>query len=192
MFLKNVATRGVVVINTVVGKIGISAGEVIDLKHKLLPPVNRNIKQVTEEEYKSFRKGTKEVEEPVEEIKSEVIDQNTEMLDTLDKEQDTLIKEVSKDLNEGKVADWIKNLMSKDEPTETKLDIPEETVVEDPLQVVETNSSSKLEELEEQLEILTKTWKEAKTPKRKDKIHKQIKELKKQINKLNKDLEADK
>ena len=58
------------------------------------------------------------------------------------------------------------------------------------LKVEQTDSSNELTRMEAQLAKLKELWKQADTVRKKDKIHKQIKEVQKQIDKLNKDLNA--
>ena len=52
------------------------------------------------------------------------------------------------------------------------------------------DSSNELTQMEAQLAKLKELWKQADTVRKKDKIHKQIKEVQKQIDKLNKEVEA--
>ena len=54
MYLKNTSKTVTVMLNTVVGRICMKPGEVINLEHKLLPPVSANIKKTTEEEFRKF------------------------------------------------------------------------------------------------------------------------------------------
>jgi hypothetical protein len=51
MYLKNSSDTAVVILNTVVGKIGLKPQEIINLEHKVLPPISDKVVRVTEEEY---------------------------------------------------------------------------------------------------------------------------------------------
>lgn len=72
MYLKNASTNTMVTIRTRMGKLSLKPGEVIDLKEKLYSPVSPNLKEATEEEYKSFLAGGKQPEEQIKEMDNEV------------------------------------------------------------------------------------------------------------------------
>lgn len=185
MYLKNTSHTVAVILNTVVGKIGVKPGEVVNIEHKILPPISDKIVKATEEEYISFRKG------PIEMDKQ---DESTETQDTGDNGQtgteddvdstvesvQTIIEDVSKTLGDNTALDFVKNLLA---PKFEILGVEPDT---DALEVVETDSKDEIQQLEKQIEDLKVTWKDAPTPKKKDKISKQIKELQKQLEKLSK------
>lgn len=198
MYLKNVAKTGCVIINTVVGKIGISAGEVIDLKHKLLPPVSPNIKQTTEEEYRKFRFPEETMEDTNNALQEAEKLINNENQEKIEENKELINENITDGIKDDTAADFIKKLFvfntleKQEEEIEKEPDFNSkgEDTNEKPLTVKKTDSSSELEEMEKQLEELKQAWKDAKQVRKKDKINKQIKEVKKQIDKLKKDLDA--
>lgn len=201
MFLKNTSDRVVVVINTIVGKIGVKPQEIININHKVLPPISSYIKQVTEDEYLLFRQGTTKVEEQDKEqveqnegtdgSESTVLDENVNTIIPNANIEDVqnIAEEVSKGLADNDVMDFVKNLLgNKDnDKFEEKGTNPDSN----PLGVQITDSSDEIKELEKQIEELQQTWKEAKTPRKRDKTSKQIKEVQKQLDKLKKDISKD-
>jgi hypothetical protein len=197
MYLKNTSKTVTVVINTVVGKIGLKPGEVINLEHKLLPPVSAHIKKTTEEEYNNFRNPKMEGEEQTQ--TNIQPDENTnKQLDEVKNEKD-VTQTITDGIEDDTAADFIKKLFTfntlqkeEEETEEQKPDFESkgETPKTDPLIVKKTDSTPEIEELETQLKDLKEAWKEAKQVRKKDKIHKQIKEVQKQLDKLKKELDA--
>ena len=181
MYLKNSSDTAVVILNTVVGKIGLRPQEIINLEHKVLPPISDKVVRVTEEEYLSFRKGPKEDLESMEETKTEDSQQTgrEDTANTIESVQ-SIIEDVSKNLVDTSALDFVKSLLN---PKFEDVGSDPET---DPLSVQETDSVSEVSQLEKQIEDLKQTWKTAPTPKKKDKISKHIKELQKQLEKLSK------
>ena len=201
MYLKNVAKTGCVIINTVVGKIGISAGEVIDLKHRLLPPVSPNIKQATEEEYRKFCNPEETLEDTnvnIQEAQT-IITAINQINDDVNNGKELTAENITDGIKDDGAADFLKKLFvfntldkqeEKEEEKEPDFSSVGTNTNAKPLTVQKTDSSSELNELETQLEELRQAWKDAKQVRKKDKIHKQIKEVQKQIDKLKKDLDA--
>lgn len=209
MYLKNTSDRVVVVINTVVGKVCIKPGEVINLKHKLLPPLSAHIKKATEEDYNNFRNPKQEVEKPVEKPEEPVVadagqddtkldEASTEEIKDVDDSKDEI--DITDEIKDENAADFIKklflfNAMQAENPEPEKTEPEFESKGEEPetdaLEIKKTDSNPELEELESQLEELKAAWVEAKPVRKKDKIHKQIKELQKQIDKIKKDMDAE-
>lgn len=200
MYLKNTSKTVTVVINTVVGKIGLKPGEVINLEHKLLPPVSAHIKKTTEEEYNNFRNPKVEGEEQTQ-TNIQPNENTNKQLDEIKNENEN--KDVAQTITDGieddTAADFIKKLFTfntlqkeEEETEEQKPDFESkgETPKTDPLIVKKTDSTPEIEELETQLKDLKEAWKEAKQVRKKDKIHKQIKEVQKQLDKLKKELDA--
>ena len=197
MYLKNTSKTVTVVINTVVGKIGLKPGEVINLEHKLLPPVSAHIKKTTEEEYNNFRNPKMEGEEQTQ--TNIQPDENTnKQLDEVKNEKD-VTQTITDGIEDDTAADFIKKLFTfntlqkeEEETEEQKPDFESkgETPKTDPLIVKKTDSTPEIEELETQLKDLKEAWKETKQVRKKDKIHKQIKEVQKQLDKLKKELDA--
>ena len=183
MYLKNVTKDISVVINTVVGKIGIKPGEVIDLKYKILPPVSRALKEVTQEEYEIFCNGGKEIIKKDPEIKGEDVpqtgsDDKQEKLDDLEKLND--ITDVTDQIKDPGIMGFVNSLINP--PTDDE-DIE---VDAKPLVVKESNSDDQLVKLNQQLDDLKATWQSSKSPRKKERISKEIKEIQKQIKKLSK------
>lgn len=194
MYLKNTSNTVSVTINTVVGKIGIKPGEIADIKHKVLPPLSVHIKQVTEGDYNTFRFGTKEVEEPVETVELE----NKDIPGETDTPNDVKTEEIEEEtqvLQEDYASDIIAKLLNQQKVEDVKPEINFEQKADDPktdpLLVQKTDSTTELQQLTNQIDELKKAWQDVRTPRKKEKIAKQIKELQKQVDKLNKDLNAD-
>lgn len=196
MYLKNTSKTVTVVINTVVGKIGLKPGEVINLEHKLLPPVSAHIKKTTEEEYNNFRNPKMEGEEQTQ-TNIQPNENTNKQLDEIKNENVT--QTITDGIEDDTAADFIKKLFTfntlqkeEEETEEQKPDFESkgETPKTDPLIVKKTDSTPEIEELETQLKDLKEAWKEAKQVRKKDKIHKQIKEVQKQLDKLKKELDA--
>lgn len=57
MFLKNNSATKAIIIRTMVGRIPLKPLECIELNEKLLSPIPTTLKQIEEEEYRSFRMG---------------------------------------------------------------------------------------------------------------------------------------
>lgn len=190
MYLKNTSKTTSIVINTLVGKIGIKPQEVIDLQHKLLPPVSSSIKTVTKEDYLLFRQEKQLSEEPATATETTSIHEdtqsNTEMVkqdevdETLNDVQN-IVSDITKDLADNDIMGFVKDLLAKKPNFEEKGELPKT----DPLIVTETDTEDKITYLKQQIEQLKVSWQEAKAPAKKGKISKQIKELQKQLDKLN-------
>ena len=206
MYLKNTSESVCVIINTIVGKVAVKPGEIINLKEKILPPLSKRIVEVTEEEYKTFCKGEQTIEEPTTEVdniqpteptqETPVVEQQATM--DVAKQQETL-NEFAKMGNQD-IVDWV-NQLFKNNMLATATTDPEEIVtdtvdnvvvheepinppVEEALVTEETTTNKEKEELEKTIHALEETWKAAKTAKKKEKLGKQIKELKKQLEKF--------
>lgn len=215
MYLKNNSERVVVVINTVVGKIGIQPGEIIDLQCNLLPPVSENIIKVDEEEYLLFCKKSKKTDE-VDKIQvNKVINESCLSNDSLDEQitqqkseietnttepvPENIIQEVTQTIQDPNTSDFIKNLFvfkePQEEPTETQdtldsiIDFEEkgQEPEENALQVKEMDSQSLINKLKQDVDKLKSIWSQTKNIRKKDKLSKQIKEMQKQIDKLEKE-----
>jgi len=182
MYLKNTSDRKIIMVSTVVGKIGLKPGEAVEVNHKLLPPINRNIKEITKEDYLLFRQGTEEIKKPVEEVATQDVEQFGQ--DTQIKDIETIAQEATKDLADNNVMEFISNLLA------TKFEENGEETDAKPLEVQETDSKNEVEALETQIEQLKDTWVKEKAIRKKDKISKQIKELQKQLDKLKKDTKS--
>ena len=181
MYLKNTSKRAIV-INTVIGKVGIKPGEIIDIKYKILPPVSSALVQVQEEEYISFcekREGTIEtvikMEKPdVPEYKPVVPEENLDDLEKIEEPEEVEIQDPG-------IMGFVNNLINP----ETK-EKEEDKEKEKALKVVETETKDQITKLEQQIEDLKVVWSTATSPRRKEKIGKEIKELQKQLKKLKK------
>ena len=219
MYLKNTSSTVCVMINTAVGKFGLQPGEVTDLKHKLLPPLSSHIKKITEEEYNTFRNPEQKPKEQTKEISEELAnklqqldqalgEQSINTQEQTDTEQttiisdvttETIIDDVTEDIKDEQASDFIKKLFifgnaqpeqKEEQKEELKFEEHGQAPTTDALKVEQTDSSNELTQMEAQLAKLKELWKQADTVRKKDKIHKQIKEVQKQIDKLNKDLNA--
>lgn len=194
MYLKNTSATASVVLNTIVGKIGLKPGEIIDLQHKLLPPISKTVIQVDKEEYLSFRQGTEKVEKSSEqEIPNNAqsagsVGEQVELEETEDviENVQTIVEGMSKDVQNQDILDFVKGLLTK--PKE-EFEKAGEEPKEDPFTVKETKTEQEIKNLEIELEKLRDLWQQTKAPSKKGKIAKQIKELQKQIDKLNKEIE---
>ena len=204
MYLKNTSKTVTVMLNTVVGRICMKPGEVINLEHKLLPPVSANIKKTTEEEFQKFchpeealdmdKQQTKDLDES-----NAIANAATKILEDVQNGKKLTPENITEGIKDDSAADFIKklfifNTLDKTEEDETEKTPDFESKGEDtnakPLTVKKTDSNPELEELENQLTELKQAWKDAKQVRKKDKINKQIKEVKKQIDKLKKDLDV--
>lgn len=194
MYLKNTSATASVVLNTIVGKIGLKPGEIINLQHKLLPPISKSVIQVDKEEYLFFRQGTEKVEKPAE----QEIPNNTQSAGSVGEQVEleeteevienvqTIVEGMSKDVQNQDILDFVKGLLTK--PKE-EFEKAGEEPKEDPFAVKETKTEQEIKNLEIELEKLRDLWQQTKAPSKKGKIAKQIKELQKQIDKLNKEIE---
>ena len=182
MYLKNTSQTAAVILNTVVGKIGIKPNEIINIEHKILPPIPDKIVKVTQEEYLSFRKMPAQPLEQMQDNEEQDVNDDgqadTEAI--VDSVQD-IIEDMSKTLADNSALDFVKSLLTPNfQPLSEEPDV-------DPLQITQTDGLDEAAQLEKQIEDLKQTWKNAPTPKKKDKIYKQIKELQKQLQKVKKE-----
>lgn len=201
MYLKNTSKTVTVMLNTVVGRICMKPGEVINLEHKLLPPVSANIKKTTEEEFRKFCNPEEALEDTNVDIQETqtIITAINQINDDVNNGKELTPENITDGIKDDSAADFIKKLFvfntldkPEEDEEETKPDFEgkgEDTNAK-PLTVKKTDSNPELEELETQLEELKQAWKDAKQVRKKDKINKQIKEVKKQIDKLKKDLDV--
>jgi len=178
MYLKNTSSTAAVVLNTVVGKVGINPGEVIDLKYKILPPVSRSLIQISQEEYMALTSPKDIIKEVIE------MKEDEEKLEELEKEPETVVEPpTDKEENEQK--------------EEEALEIQDQGVMNlvnalfnqkpvDPLKVQETDSTDEISNIEQQIKDLRDSWKSTNSPRKKERIQKDIKELQKRLNKLKK------
>lgn len=207
MYLKNVSSTCTCIINTVVGKITVKPGEIINMKERVLPPISSNIRETTEEEYLQFREGKQNIMEQV--IEQEEIAQttdtpvpNTPVVDEssvdCSVEEETAPVDVP-NTNNNPMVEFVQNLFPQN-PSET--DVPlfaenEQTIVKEDesieqpvveeqpaLQVQKTDMEEQKEKLQQEITDLQQTWVETKAVSKKAKLGKQIKELKKQLEKL--------
>lgn len=206
MYLKNSSESVCVIINTIVGKVAIKPGEVINLKEKILPPLSKRIVEVSEEEYRNFCTGQPTPKEPVEEVvpapNTDLTQENSTMESeaTMDvKAQQETINEFAKMGNQD-IVDFVNQLFKKNMLATSNTDpqgIVEDTKdnviydeakiippVEESLVVEQTTINKEKQDLEKTIHALEETWKAAKTAKKKEKLGKQIKELKKQLEKF--------
>ena len=206
MYLKNSSESVCVIINTIVGKVAIKPGEVINLKEKILPPLSKRIVEVSEEEYRNFCTGQSTPKEPVEEVvtvpNTDLTQENSTMESeaTMDvKAQQETINEFAKMGNQD-IVDFVNQLFKKNMLATSNTDpqgIVEDTKdnviydeakiippVEESLVVEQTTINKEKQDLEKTIHALEETWKAAKTAKKKEKLGKQIKELKKQLEKF--------
>lgn len=216
MYLKNKSNTVVVVINTVVGKIGIQPGEIIDLQCNLLPPVSENIIKVTQEEYLLFCKSKQPmVEKTIQEINEIPLQQNisthssneesienpVEAQPINDVEEDVpveIIDEVTQNIQDPNTSDFIKNLLNFDKPVINEEISEEEEIInfeekgnlpeENALLVKDMDSQKAVKKLKEELQELKNIWVKTRNIRKKDKLSKQIKELQKQLDKLEKEI----
>ena len=212
MYLKNSSESVCVIINTIVGKVAIKPGEVINLKEKILPPLSKRIVEVSEEEYRNFCTGQSTPKEPVEEV---VTAPNTDLAQensTMESEA-TMASEATMDVNAQQetinefakmgnqdIVDFVNQLFKKNmlatshtdpqgivEDTKDNVIYDEAKIippVEESLVVEQTTINKEKQDLEKTIHALEETWKAAKTAKKKEKLGKQIKELKKQLEKF--------
>ena len=212
MYLKNSSESVCVIINTIVGKVAIKPGEVINLKEKILPPLSKRIVEVSEEEYRNFCTGQPTPKEPVEEVvpapNTDLTQENSimeseatmESEPTMDvRAQQETINEFAKMGNQD-IVDFVNQLFKKNmlatshtdpqgivEDTKDNVIYDEEKIipsVEQSLVVEQTTINKEKQDLEKTIHALEETWKAAKTAKKKEKLGKQIKELKKQLEKF--------
>ena len=191
MYLKNTSDSCIVIINTLVGKVPIKPGEIINVKHKILPIVSKNVIQVKEEDYLSFCQGKQQDKEQAvddsrsldNEVKTEApkmeLDENTE--DTIkDKTVDNFLDKI---LNFG-----IKEENEEETLKETiDFESKGETVKSEALNAdVEIDSKNELDVLKEEIDKLKEEWKNTTNAHDKDKLSKQIKETQKQYKRLEK------
>lgn len=212
MYLKNSSESVCVIINTIVGKVAIKPGEVINLKEKILPPLSKRIVEVSEEEYRNFCTGQSTLKEPVEEVVTAPNTDPTQENSTMESEatmeseptmdvkaQQETINEFAKMGNQD-IVDFVNQLFKKNMLATSNTDpqgIVEDTKdnviydeakiippVEESLVVEQTTINKEKQDLEKTIHALEETWKAAKTAKKKEKLGKQIKELKKQLEKF--------
>ncbi len=139
MYYKNESDTKAVVINTVIGKLGVRPQQIIKVTHKIIPPIPSSLLKATEEEYLFFCKTaaqTKESSSTMEttaggeacSVDTTVDTQNlevatlnslpieeqefviTEILETTDNNENSL--DVTKDLNDDDVTSFVKTLLS--------------------------------------------------------------------------------
>jgi len=201
MYFRNVSETKSVTVRTAVGIIGIKPGEVIELNEKLYPPLPSTLKKISEEEYQYFRTA----KHP--DIKSFKKDETTNISETghmdteLDKKDDRIIENTHKiedtienALKDPGIMDFVKNLINKGameapkpgqpviQPIEEKKD---ETIKpQKALKVKEVKKEDIDKSLEEQIKDLQETWVQTHNARKKEKLAKQIQELKKQQEKL--------
>ncbi len=180
MYLKNTSTTKSVVINTARGKVGIKPQEVADIKYKILPPVSKSIQQISEEEYFSFCEKRKGTTEAIIEVKEKDIDKPSivveeERLDDLERTEDEVVET---DIKNPSIMSFVNSLI---EPKPEIKDKENEALV-----VTDTDSADESAELEQQIADLKNSWTATKSPRKKEKIAKEIKELQKQLKKIKK------
>lgn len=120
MFLKNNSPTKAIIVRTMVGRIALKPLECIELKEKLLSPIPTTLKQIEEEEYRSFRLGeTKPNQETVEldQTNSNGLDGDT---DQQDAELQNKIKENEKTIEALNVLK--EELSGKEEITKDDID----------------------------------------------------------------------
>ena len=179
MYLKNTSERVSIVLNTARGKVGIKPQEVVDIKYKILPPVSVSLKQVSEDEYLTFCEKRDGTVKAILEAKGEDTIQVTEMakeerLDDLEKTEDEIIEPEIKDPS---IMEFVANLIDRKEP---------QIEGNEALIVTETDSKDEAAEIEQQINDLKTAWTATKSPRKKEKIQKEINELKKQLKKIKK------
>ena len=177
MYLKNTSTTVSVIVNTTRGKVGIKPQGVADIKYKILPPVSRSLVQLTEDEYLLFLEGTKGTTEAIIEAKGEdaeqpVIIPDEDKLEELERSEDEVVE-----IQDNSIMGFVNSLL---EPKQV------ETAENDALVVTETDSSDEIARLEQQIADLKESWASTKTPRKKERIQKEIKELQKQLKKISK------
>ena len=214
MYLKNVSSTCTCIINTVVGKVCIKPGEVINLVERILPPVSSNVVKTTEEEYLLFQEGRKSV---MEQVIEQVEQEDNETENTIEEvpvtppEQTDIVIETPQtpvvsqttldnlnNIQNNPMVDFVQNLFNKDsvsaevplfaETEETVIEevpvIPPEPQNEEALQTKETTQETEKEKLQQEIKDLQDTWIKTRAAKTKERLGKQIKELKKQLEKL--------
>ncbi len=198
MYLQNTSDTVVVMINTVVGRFGLKPHEVIHLEQRLLPPISEHIKKITEQEYNTFRGEPEKTEEPPQELErtSQTVDNESHKESVEDQQPEEIVEDITKNLQDTNASNFIKQLLNFSEPPQ-EVETPKPIIdfeakgqeaTTDALITQNTDSTNELSDMEKQLEELKKAWMATRTPKKKDKISKQIKEVQKQIDKLNKDI----
>lgn len=189
MFLKNISKDITVVISTVVGKIGVDPGEVVNIKHKILPPISANLKQVSEQEFYAFQKGSPELDE-IETDTTNITDDNIDNQNT-NKFMDEILKlsAVNAVLNPGvsEGIDETNTTSDTNNSDETQEDKSNDSIVEqiaDTLTVKPITSNSQKDLIQQQIDDLKATWLVADSATKKAKIQKDIKKLEKQLSKI--------
>lgn len=180
MYLFNTSTTKSVVINTARGKVGIKPQGVADIKYKILPPVSKSLKQISEDEYFSFCEKTKGTTEAIIQVKGKDIDKPTivveeERLDDLERTEDEVVET---DIKNPSIMSFVNSLIEKKPEINTDEN--------DALIVSETDSVDEATEIEQQIADLKASWSATKSPRKKEKIQKEIKELQKQLKKIKK------
>ena len=180
MYLKNTSENVSIVLNTSRGKVGIKPQEVVDIKYKILPPVSKSLKQVNEDEYLSFCEKRDGVISAIIQTEKSTVAEDTnlakeEKLDDLEKTEDEVIESEIKDPS---IMEFVASLIER----------KDEEVVEgnEALIVTETDSTNETSEIEQQIEDLKLAWTATRSPRKKEKIQKEIKELQKQLSKIKK------
>lgn len=169
MYLKNTSNTMCVTINTIRGKVGIDPQEIADIKYKILPPVSRHLVQVEEADYLSFCGKTEETEPKMETVKTEVVQQPASVVEE-DKLENMERTDEPNEIKDPSIMSFVNSLLN---PKENEA-----------LVVAQTDSTSEVEAIEQQIEDLKTAWKETKSPNKKAKITKEIKELQKQLKKI--------
>lgn len=179
MYLLNTSTTKNVVVNTARGKVGIKAQDVADIRYKILPPVSKSLKQLTEDEYLNFLEERKGTTEAVIEAKGKDIDKPTivaeeEKLDDLERIEDEVVET---DIKNPSIMSFVNSLIEKPQINEKE---------NEALVVTDTDSINETAEIEQQIADLKISWQATKSPRKKEKISKEIKELQKQLKKIKK------
>ena len=172
MYLKNTSNTMCVTINTIRGKVGINPHEIADIKYKILPPVSRHLVQVDEAEYRSFCGEDEHVESTVETVQEPTVQQPASVAETKREErlEDMERTDEPNGIKDPSIMSFVNSLLN---PKENEA-----------LVVKETDSQDELKTIEQQIEDLKTAWKETKSPNKKAKITKEIKELQKQLKKI--------
>ena len=200
MYFRNVSQTMSITINTVVGKLGVKPGECIELNEKIYPPLPSTLMKISEEEYFSFREGTKQHQKQVEKVQTENVQPDGHVDTKLDEthvddsENPTMEQTIEEALKDPGIMDFVKSLLNKGvmEPPKDGEKVIEE-ITEHPKEEIKPQKALKVKEvkkadvelsIEEQITELKETWVQTKNARKKEKLAKQIKELQKQSEKL--------
>ena len=218
MYLKNISKETRVIVRTRMGKFSMDPGEVVEVKERLYSPISSNLREATEEEYKSFLKGEKQIEESNETMDDTVSGEtNTKDIDETIKASDNKIQainavkdeltgvdeitpetiantidKVSKDIKDNDTLDFIKNLFQANMMASKEVVVEKEEVKSKKKQEkVEEKEALKVQTTTEntQRQILEEQIANLKETWKKAKMPKKKEKIAKQIKELQKQLD---